>query len=171
MCMPLLKQLVCAETNPQVAFAWEAAQLLCKDREVRARATNQGLSLIAETEIALGAALRRLRAHYGDSISAAPPAVRYDECPPDTEPVMLVKVKCPARYRGIIRANLLWRGASIRALRGYPDSVSITAVAPLRELLGLPDELAALSANSATLHMEFSHFRDLVPDPESPGAA
>ena len=84
------------------------------------------------------------------------------------EPIMWVHAATERNYTETVIHDLVTRGAEIEEVDWMAPLPVVRARAALRQLLGHPQTLAALSQNTAELRMWLSHY---APVPPSPGKA
>lgn len=152
----------------QLKFAEKSVELLRAIRGVHSTPTNNGLLLLGITEAALDPAVAVLRARYGKELHATSKRVRYlDE--PLREPIMDVFVRVSARHGDKVVRDLARRRAvthfKIIEKRGWIMRVG----APMAELLGYADDLAAMTDDSAEHWITFNDWEPV--DGGDPGRA
>ena len=81
------------------------------------------------------------------------------------EPIMWVRAGTERSYTEAVIHDLVTRGAEIEEVDWMAPLPVVRARAPLRQLLGYPQTLAALSENTAELRMWLSHYAPVQPGP------
>ena len=79
------------------------------------------------------------------------------------EPVMKVAVTSEPQFIGQIISDLHSRRGQVVATIDEAEAITVKALVPLANMLGYQLKLAALSANSATFTMEYSHYQPVLP--------
>lgn len=154
----------------QFAFAKRALELLPRDEATAFRSGPGGLTIVAETEMALERPVRRLEEVYGDAVRIGPPKVRYRSHESDRieQPIMGLRVLCAPVDFEVIREDLRKRGASILDAEVNRRFGIVRACAPLAQLLGYPDALDRITGGKDHLVMWLSHYERLdEPPPEA----
>ena len=80
------------------------------------------------------------------------------------EPVMSVKVFTPQDYAGSIMADLNSRRGRLNSIEAHADAAVIRATVPLRELLGYPAQLRALSRGTSSSDIQFAGYEPIPED-------
>lgn len=142
----------------QIDFARDAIDILSESDDTRFEPTDRGLALLAAHEEALEPPVSLLRDRYGDAVEIRPPRVRCLPGHPLQHPVMAVRVALRREHSLAALQELRSRGARIleECLRGR--TWIVRAEAPLRDLLGLGERMAALSDGTALLTVRLSHY-------------
>jgi hypothetical protein len=142
----------------QWTFARHAQQLLDQRNDVELVASHQGLTIRAETEDAIGAALGELTEFYGPQIRIGPPTIRYHNGVTLEQPWMGVRVRCIVEHLEAVRTDLIVRDATIMSCRTHLGKCTIHACAPLAYLIGYSTALEKLTSGSAQSVMWLSHY-------------
>lgn len=150
----------------QLAFARQAMEVLPRDEETAFEPSARGLTVLAETEMALERPLRVLREVYGEQVRIDPPAIRYHHAATVEEPHMGLRVLCAPQYFDAVRRDLRLREASIMDAEVNRSFGIVRASASLAALFGFPDRLTALTQGQGKLVMWLSHY---APIQEPPG--
>lgn len=166
-----LESLVCTiEHAFQRAFAHEALRTLgAPPFGVAYEAGHTGLSIYASNEMALAQALERVGAAFPGRTAIEVPRVRYRLGKRVEEPVMDILIQAPGACADSIRADLQMRGAAMVDVSVAPALTIVRAQAPLQDLMGYPDWLAAATGSAAKLSMWLSHYRPVstAPGPDA----
>jgi hypothetical protein len=149
----------------QLAFARTAKELLGARHDLELTPSHRGLTIAAETEIAIEAALASLRESYGAHLQVGPPTIRYHNGVTLEQPWMGFSVQCPMDRFAVVRLDLESRGADI-----FPPSVQMSRAvidgrAPLTSLIGYGGKLARLTGGAGQLAMWLSHYAPVEPPP------
>jgi elongation factor G len=80
------------------------------------------------------------------------------------EPVMSVKVFTPQDFAGSIMADLNSRRGRLNSIEAHADAAVIRATVPLRELLGYPAQLRALSRGTSSSDIQFAGYEPIPED-------
>lgn len=155
----------------QLAFAERALELLPRDERTAFRPGRAGLTIAAETEIAMARPLRRLEELYGDEVRISPPKVRYRHGDRIEQPFMGLRVLCAPVSFEPIREDLRMRGATIMDAEVNRRFGIVRACAPLAALLGYPDALHRITGGREKLVMWLSHYEQLDEPPPAGAAA
>ncbi len=155
----------------QLAFARKAIEVLPRDEETAFEPSAKGLTLLAETEMALERPLRVLREVYGDEIRIEPPAIRYHHGAKLEEPHMGLRVLCSPQHFEVVRRDLRLRKASIMDAEVNLRFGIVRASAPLAALFGFPDRLAQITLGHGKLVMWLSHYAPVEEPPPGGSAA
>ncbi|HMN47136.1 MAG TPA: hypothetical protein PKE27_21340 [Povalibacter sp.] len=157
----------------QLAFARRALELMPRDEATAFRSGADGLTIAAETEMALQRPVRLLEEVYGAAVRISPPKVRYRGCRQSDrieQPIMGLRILCAPVNFEPIREDLRRRGASILDAEVNRRFGIVRACAPLAQLLGYPDALDRITGGRDHLVMWLSHYERLD-DPPPAGAA
>jgi predicted membrane GTPase involved in stress response len=156
----------------QIDFAHQAIQLLPADTSTSFAPDARGLVIAAETEMALERPVRRLADVYGDMVRIGAPTVRYRHQGERIEqPIMGLRILCPADCYERVREDLRLRRAVIMDAELNPRFGIVRASAPLRVLIGYPGQLAGITAGRGQLVMWLSHYEQLDEPPPAGIAA
>lgn len=149
----------------QFAFAVEARELLPQHEEFVSNASHRGLHVMARNEDGLAAPVELLREVYGPTLHVEAPQVRLIGGVQLQEPIMHVRVALESGLRESVKRELRRRGA--QTLEEYVRSSYsvLRCEAPLARLLGLPAELARLTAGRAKHWIVLSHYAIVTGDP------
>jgi hypothetical protein len=152
-------------TRFQIGFARMTMHLLPEFKEAMLEPSDQGLKILATNEAALARPGEVIRQIHAEDVKLEEPQVRllYGEIV--QEPVMRVRAAAARAYTEAVIHDLLTRGAEIEEVDWMAPLPVVHAKAPLRQLLGYPQALAALSQDTAELHMRLSHYAPVPPDP------
>ena len=167
---PLERVCVHLSERFQLAFARNAQQHFLMREDVEVVASHRGLTVRAETEEAIDAAIVLLKDFYGPKIRIGPATVRYHEGVTLEQPWMGLRVRCSNADLVSVNADLIERQATIVSGEGEGQHFQIQAQAPLVNLLGYRSALEKLTAGSARHAMWLSHFAP-VETPPTGGAA
>ena len=154
-----LEQIVRHRNRPsQGDFAHEALAVLEETEDSRFEPTARGLALYGAHEEALAPPVAILRDRYHEALEVRPLRVRCLAGRPVRQPVMAVRVVARREHSLAVLAELRRRHARIEeeCLRGR--TFIVRAEAPLRDLLGLGESLAALTGGSAQHGMRLSRY-------------
>lgn len=161
-----IEQLLQREGTPfQFAFATEARELLPEGEEFLLNASHKGLTVLGRNEESLAVPVEALREVYGPSLRIEAPRVRLIEGVQVQEPIMHVRISLRAEFREPVKRAMRRRGAG--ACEEYVRSTYcvLRYEAPLANLLGLPPELARLTAGGAKQWITLSHYAIVTRDP------
>jgi hypothetical protein len=142
----------------QLTFARHAEQLLRERDDVELLASHRGLTIRAETEEAIDAAVEVLRDFFGSQIHIGAPTIRYHRGSRLEQPWMGLRVKCAPEHFDAIKVALMARNATIVASEIHPTGGVVKACAPLAHLIGYKSELEKLTGGSAEHVMWLSHY-------------
>ncbi len=166
----LIRALVTDSAEPfQLSFARAAADSLAGMEGLGCEASGNGLLLRAVTEMTLEDAARQLSARF-TGLRVGPLEVIFQEGPEFKEPYMLAEVTVPEFSLGNVTADLSARRGQITEVTVKGDRVRIQAEAPLAQLLGYRNSLAAMSDGEGTVEMVFIEYRP-VPRPTPPNGS
>ena len=152
-------------TRFQMGFARMTMHLLPQFKEVVLEPSVDGLKILATNETALappGKVIRQIHAH---DVKIEEPQVRLLYGEVVQEPVMWLRATSARTCTEAVIQDLVTRGADIEEVDWFAPRPVVRAKAPLRQLLGYPQALAALSRSTAELRMWLSHYTPLPPDP------
>jgi translation elongation factor EF-G len=155
----------------QLTFARNARQHFLTREDVQVVASHGGLTIRAETEAAIDAALALLKDLYGPRLRIGPPTVLYHQGLTLEQPWMGLRVRCPAEHFDAVNADLLDRDATILTCRIDGSLAHVEARSPLASLLGYGASLDASTAGSSQHSLWLSHYAPLVPSPPDGRAA
>src|ERR1044072_8149768 len=158
-------EVVCSQAQEpsQLIFALRALELLPVRIDCSLAPTDRGLSVRAETEVALLRHVDILRDFYGAQLSVGPLRILYRGEEFIEEPYMIVRVRCIPAHFEVIRADLLDRGARILDAEVSNTRGVVRAVAPLARLLGYSPHVRSLTDGKALDVMWFSHYAPANP--------
>ncbi len=145
-------------SRPQIDFAREALLALHESDDARYEPTERGLEMYAAHEEALAQPVAVLRDRFGDLLDVRPPRVRCLPGHPQYQPVMALRVIVRREHSLAAVHELRARNARIEEECQRGRIVIIRARAPLRDLLGLGERLAALTGGTAQHAMRLSHY-------------
>lgn len=151
-------------------FARKAMEVLRPDKELVLEPSRRGLTLFAETEIALERPLTVLRDVYGDDVRVGPITVRYHQGTQVEEPHMGLRIRCEPQHFDPLRRDLLLRGATLTDAEQSHVCGVLRASAPLASLVGYPTEVRTRTQGTAQLVMWLSHYEP-IGDPPPGGEA
>jgi hypothetical protein len=150
----------------QLNFAQHAQRLFGERDGLHLIASRNGLSIRAETEESINAALEVLKDLYRPQIRVGPPTIRYHDGSTLEEPWMGLLVRCAAEHLEPVKRDLTRRGATVMTYEALSSGGVIQASAPLVWLLGYASALKKLTAGSAQHSIWLSHYapvEDLPP--------
>lgn len=152
-------------TRFQIGFARMTMHLLPEFDDVVPEPSEQGLKLLAFNEEALAPARDVIRQIHPDDVMIEEPQVRLLYGDVVQEPIMWVRACSMRSFTEAVIHDLIRRGAEIEEVDWGAALPVVRARAPLRQLLGYAQGLAALSADTAELHTWLSHYAPLPPEP------
>jgi len=155
----------------QLAFARKAMQMLPEREETAFEPTADGLTLLAETEMALERPISILREVYGEELRIEPVAVRYKRGESVQEPHMGVRLLCAPNQFEALQLDLQNRGAKILDAELRRQFGVLRATAPLIALVGYPARVAKLTSGRGQLVMWLSHYAPVEEPPAGGGDA
>ena len=155
-------------TRFQMGFARMTMHLLPEFKEAALEPSDRGLKILATNEAALALPGEVIRQIHSEDVAIEEPQVRLLYGDVIQEPIMWVRAGTERNYTEAVIHDLVTRGAEIEEVDWMAPLPVVRARAPLRQLLGYPQTLAALSQNTAELHMWLSHY---APVPPGPGKA
>lgn len=142
----------------QLDFAREALASLDETEDSRFQPTTRGLAMFAAHEDALERPVAVLEQRYGDAVDILPPRVRCLPGHPLQQPVMALRVVVRRDHSLAVLQELRQRDARIEEQIQRGRTFVFRARAPLRNLLGLGERLAALTDGTAQHAMTLSHY-------------
>lgn len=161
-----IEQLVRRDGMPfQFAFATEAKEIVPPREDFLLNASHKGLHVLATNEEALAQPVEVLREVYGPSLEVEAPQVRLLGGVQVQEPIMHVRISLQTRYRDAVKRAMQRRGAGPSEDYVRSSYCVLRYEAPLAELLGLPAELARLTADTAKQWIVLSHYAIVTRDP------
>ena len=152
-------------TRFQMGFARMTMHLLPQFKEVVLEPSDQGLKILATNEPALRPPAEVIRQIHAQEVRIEEPQVRLLYGTVVQEPVMWVRAASPRTYIEAVIQDLVTREAQIEEVDWMAPLPVVRARAPLRQLLGYPEVLAALSQSTANPCMWLSHYAPLPPGP------
>ena len=156
----------------QLAFARVAMQMLRPQEDLAFEATRSGLTIRAETELALERPLATLQYVYADALCVGPPVIRYRRGGAVTEePHIGLRVLCLPTQFDAVRRDLLMREASILDKERNQAFAVLRATASLARLLGYPARVRDLASQNVQLVMWLSHYEKVESPPPDGTAA
>jgi hypothetical protein len=141
-----------------LTFARHAQQLLGGCADVELVASHKGLSIRAETEGAIDAALAVLSDFHGPQIRIGPPTIRYHNGVTLEQPWMGLRVRCASEYLESVKVDLMVRDATIVSCKVHLDRCAIQACAPLAYVIGYRSALERLTSGTGEHVMWLSHY-------------
>jgi hypothetical protein len=151
-----------------LAFARKAMELVRPGKELTMEPSARGLTLLAETEMALERPIATLREVYGDEVRIGAPTVRYHEGARLEEPHMGLRIRCPPQHFKALHGDLLQRGALLVDTELTRLCGVVRATAAATKLLGLPAYVRDVTRGAAQLVMWLSHYEPVEGD-QPPG--
>ena len=155
-------------TRFQMGFARMTMHLLPEFKDTALEPSERGLKILATNEAALALPGEVIRQIHAEDVAIEEPQVRLLYGDVVQEPIMWVRAGTERSYTEAVIHDLVTRGAEIEEVDWMAPLPVVRARAPLRQLLGYPQTLAALSENTAELRMWLSHY---APVPPGPGRA
>jgi hypothetical protein len=152
-------------TRFQRGFARMSMHLAPELRDVMLEAGDDGLRILATSEITLALPAEVIRQMHAGDVELDAPQVRLIHAATVQEPVMGVRVAVPRAWTEAALHELIARGARIEEVDWFAPLPTIRAQAPLRTLLGYPKALAVLTRSQAELSMWLSRYAPVPPDP------
>jgi hypothetical protein len=152
-------------TRFQMGFARLTMHLLPEFEEVALEPSSEGLKILAASEAALappGELIRRIHAQH---VEFNHPQVRFLHEGSLREPIMWVRAAVDRVRTEAVIQDLVRRGADIDEVDWMAESPIVRARAPLRQLLGYQQSLAALAGKTAELRIWLSHWEPIPPGP------
>jgi predicted membrane GTPase involved in stress response len=154
-----------------MTFARHAQQHFLMREDVEVVASGQGLTIRAETEDAIEAALVVLKDLYGPQIRIGPPTIRYHQGLSLDEPWMGMRVLCGTEHLEAVNADLIERNATIVSCQIEAARCVIEARTPLANLMGYRTFLEKLTAGAGQHAMWLSHYAPVDSPPPGGQAA
>lgn|SRR5690606_5386101 len=148
-----------------LAFARKAMEVLRPGKELLIEPSPRGLTLLAETEMALERPIEVLRDVYGSDVRVGPPTVRYHHGAQVEEPYMGLRIRCAPQHFEALRRDLARRGAKLMDTEINRLYGVIRATAPLATLVGYPAHVKKATAGTAQLVMWLSHYEPINEPP------
>ena len=155
-------------TRFQRGFARMTMHLLPEFKEAALEPSDLGLKILATSEDALALPGEIIRQIYAENVAIEEPQVRLLYGQVVQEPIMWVRAGTERTDTEAVIHDLITRGAEIEEVDWMAPLPVVRARAALRQLLGYPRALAALSQHTAELRMWLSHY---APVPPGPGQA
>jgi hypothetical protein len=152
-------------TRFQIGFARMTMHLLPAFKEVVLEPSDKGLKILASNEEALARPREVIRQIHDDHVEIDEPQVRLLYGDLIQEPIMWVRVRSERTFTEAVIHELIMREARIEEVDWMAALPVVQARAPLRQLLGYSEALAALSRGTAELRTWLSHYAPLPPDP------
>jgi hypothetical protein len=152
-------------TRFQIGFARMTMHLLPEFKEAVLEPSERGLKILATNEAALAQPAEVIRQIHGQDVKLEEPQVRMLHGAIVQEPIMSIRAGTARAYTEAVIHDLIIRGAAIEEVDWMAPLPVVRAKAPLGQLLGYPQALAALSQDTAELRMWLSHYAPVPPDP------
>lgn len=152
-------------TRFQMGFARMTMHLLPEFKDTALEPSERGLKILATNEAALALPGEVIRQIHAEDVAIEEPQVRLLYGDVVQEPIMWVRAGTERSYTEAVIHDLVTRGAEIEEVDWMAPLPVVRARAPLRQLLGYPQTLAALSENTAELRMWLSHYPPVPPGP------
>ena len=152
-------------TRFQIGFARMTMHLLPGFKEAVLEPSERGLKILATNEAALAQPAEVIRQIHAQDVELEEPQVRLLHGAIVQEPIMWIRAGTARAYTEAVIHDLVTRGAEIEEVDWMAPLPVVRAKAPLRQLLGYPQALAALSHDTAELRMWLSHYAPVPPDP------
>jgi hypothetical protein len=148
---PLQRLCTLRDSANQAEFARDASTVIVPGETAQLQATDEGLLMLAQNQVAQGRLIGLLQAVYGDLVDFGPIEIRYrDQEGVRTEPHMALKVECRTDRLAAVIEDLSCREAFVTDQQCNGSRSTLRATAPLALLLGYPTLLVRMDA-SATL--------------------
>jgi predicted membrane GTPase involved in stress response len=163
--MPIQQVVRRTDTRFQYGFAREAKALMPESREFVLETSRIGLVVLGRNEDALAPPVETLREIYGRTLEVQPPAVRLIHGVQVREPIMHVRIAMQTKFRAAVRQAMLARAATAAEDYTRANYCVVHYQAPLERLLGLPNQLRALTAGTARHWIALSHYALVIRDP------
>jgi translation elongation factor EF-G len=141
-----------------LAFARKAMEVVRPCKELAMEPSSRGLTLLAETEMALERPIAMLRDVYGDEVRISAPIVRYHEGARLEEPHMGLRIRCQPQHFKALHADLMRRGATVIDAEINRLCGVVRASAATHKLLGYPKHVRETTDGTAQLVMWLSHY-------------
>jgi hypothetical protein len=151
----------------QLTFARNAKLLFCERDDLELVASHQGLTVRAETEDVIDAAVVVVKDLYGQALRLGPLTIRLHQGVTVEQPWMGLRVRCIPDHLEEINADLIARNARVIGCEVQSGLCTLQASAPLGDLLGYRAALVKLTLGSAQHAMWLSHYapvEELPPD-------
>lgn len=148
-----------------LAFARKAMEVLRPGKELALEPSPRGLTMLAETEMALERPIAILRDVYGSDVRVGPPTVRYHHGEQVEEPYMGLRIRCAPQHFEGLRADLMRRAATLQDSELTRVCGVLRATAPLAALVGYPGHVKSVTAGTAQLVMWLSHYEPISGPP------
>ena len=155
----------------QLTFARSAQQLFREREDVELVASHRGLTIRAETEDVIDAAVVVLTDLHGQKLRLEPLTIRYHHGVTLEQPWMGLRLSCISDHLEAVNADLIHRNATIVACEIQPELCLIQACAPLADLMSYRSALEKLTAGSAQHAMWLSHYAPVENPPPDGQAA
>jgi hypothetical protein len=152
-------------TRFQIGFARMTMHLLPRFEEAALEPSERGLKILATNEAALAQPGEVIRQIHAEHVMLEAPQVRLLYGETVQEPIMWVRAGAARAYTEAVVHDLLTRGAEIVEVDWMAALPVVRARAPLRQLLGYAQALAALSQDTAELRTWLSHYAPVPPEP------
>lgn len=152
-------------TRFQMGFARMTMHLLAEMKDVVLEPSEAGLLVLGSTEMALALPADMIRRIHGADVEIGAPEVRLFHGAVVQEPVMGVRAVVARRHAEAALHELITRAAEIDEVDWLAPEATLRARATLRNLLGYPKALAAISGGKADLDMWLSHYAPVPPEP------
>lgn len=153
-----------------LAFARKAMEIVQPGKELAMEPSSRGLTLLAETEMALERPIATLREVYGEEVRIGAPTVRYHEGARIEEPHMGLRIRCDPQHFDALHGDLFHRKAHVVDAEINRLCGVVRASAPMSRLLGYPQHVREVTDGTAQLVMWLSHYEPLN-DPPGGGHA
>ena len=163
--MPIEQLVRCNDTRFQLGFASQAKEVVPAQDEFVLAPSREGLRVLARNEESLGAPVEVLREVYGPRLDIQPPKVRLIEGVQVKEPIMHVRIALETRFRDLVKRAMEARRATPAEEYVRSTYCVLRYEARLADLLGLPAELARLTAGKARHWIVLSHYAIVTRDP------
>ncbi|HUP29417.1 MAG TPA: hypothetical protein VM122_04530 [Usitatibacter sp.] len=154
----------------QFEFAKQARSVVKESDEFLLEPMLDGLAIFAANEDALAPPVRLLGEIYGRQIELGAPSVRLIVGEPMQQPVMAVRVRAKRQHTSAVLGALWQRGVKLleECVRGR--EFIVRGSAPLQDVMGLPDELAAATDGTAAHWIRLAHYAPMANAAEEPAA-
>ncbi len=152
-------------TRFQMGFARMTMHLLPEFEEAALEPSAHGLRILGTNEAALALPGEVIRQIHAEDVKLEKPQVRLLYGEVVQEPVMWVRAGTERNHTEAVINDLITRGAEIEEVDWMAPRPVVRARVALRQLLGYPQALAALSQSTAELRMWLSHYAPLPPWP------
>lgn len=163
--MPIEQLVRRNDTHFQLGFASQARDVVPARDEFVLAPSREGLRVLARNEESLGAPVEVLREVYGPRLDIQPPKVRLIEGVQVKEPIMHVRIALETRFRDLVKRAMEARRATPAEEYARSTYCVLRYEARLADLLGLPAELARLTAGKARHWIVLSHYAIVTRDP------